>query len=702
MEYFRKVKSMSERIMEKSINEIISKSFIDYSREVIENRAIPDARDGLKPVQRRILYAMYELGLTHDKPHRKSARVVGDVLGKYHPHGDTAVYEALVKMAQPFSRRYILAEGQGNFGTIDDKPAAMRYTEVRLSPLADYLLSDLEKNTVEWQDNFDDTAKEPVVLPGIFPNLIVNGASGIAVGLSTSIPTHNLQETIDGICAYIENPNITSKGLMKYIQGPDFPTGGVVDPQGLEECYESGTGQIRIRGRAYIEELPNNKRQLVIAEIPWQVGKAKLLKDIVDYIEKRSMDDVEEVRDESDQEGTRLVIEMKAGGNAEKLLEELYAKTALETSFSYNMVALIDGKPVTMSLKDMIAEYTKHKQEVIRRRTEFDLKKAKDRKHILEGMVLAVQNIDDIIKIIKKSKTTAEARERLIKKYSFSEKQAQAILEIRLQRLTAFEVKALQEELKELEALVAKYKNILSSDKNILKELKKELSELKKKHADERKTQIGCFETMKISKAVEKFTLQINEDGTVKKLSADYRGQKGIVLKTDSTKTIMAFTEDGEAVSFTGYHLPEKLNKKVAFVCNTDDFKDDDSLIFVTSDGMVKKTFFREYSKMNGAGKAIRLNPGAKVVGVGCDSFGDHMVLLSEKGYVIRFDHTDIRQIGRISMGVKGMQLEDGDSIKFMAILPSSQTNGKAGAVDLKNIKVQGRGGKGSILRKKN
>jgi DNA gyrase subunit A len=412
------------------------------------------------------------------------------------------------------------------------------------------------------------------------------------------------------------------------------------------------------------------------------------------------MDDVEEVRDESDQEGIRLVIEMKPGGNAKKLLEELYAKTALEAGFSYNMVALVEGRPIQMSLKDMIVEYTRHKQEVIKRRTQYDLKKAEDRKHIVEGLVVAIQNIDDTIKIIKKSRNANEAKDNLVKKYGFSKRQTQAILEVRLQRLTAFDIKALNKELKELEKLVEKYKKILSSEKNILKELKKELNDLKRKHADERKTVIGSFDEIKVSKEVNRFTLQINDNGTIKKLAASYKGSKGLLLKTDSTKTIMVFTEDGEVIVYTGLNLPDRMDKKAVFACNSDDFDEDDVLVFATSDGMVKKTLFKEYRDLNGSGKAIKLNDGARLAGVVYGSVGEHAILVSNKGFVIRFDHSDIRCTGRISMGVKGIQLEEKDFVKYMFLVQADLKSGKVAGIELKNVKIQNRGGKGSKAKK--
>lgn len=691
-------------IIDRSINDIISESFLAYAKEVIENRALPDVRDGLKPVQRRILYCMYELGLEPDKPHKKSARIVGEVLGKYHPHGDAAVYGALVNMAQDFNKRYILVDGQGNFGTIDDPPAAMRYTEARLSPFSMIMLEDIDKETVDWQNNFDDTLKEPTVLPAIFPNLIVNGTMGIAVGIASNIPPHNLAETIDAICAYIKNPEITTKGLMQHIKGPDFPTGGIVSPEGLLECYEKGTGTITVRSKVNIEELPDNKRQIVIKEIPYQVSKTTLINKIARYIESRKIDDVEEIRDESDQNGNRIVIEMKSGGNAEQLLDELFKKTDLQTTFSYNMVALVNGKPKTLSLKDMIAEFVNHKKEVVKRKAEYELKKAKAREHILLGLIKAVDIIDEIVATIKSSKSPKEAKESLVKKFGFSDEQAQAILDMRLQRLTALEVKTLQDELKMLQKTISELEKILSSEKNLLREVEKKLLAIKEKYADERRTLIKEFDKVEIKTVVERFTLQITEDGKVKKLSENYSGDMGLTLKTDSTKTIWLFAEDGCIQKIAGINLPQSVEKRVAGLCNEDDFSETDSVVFVTSDGMIKKTAFLEYKTAKSGSTAIKLAEGAKVARVLFEKEPSDIIIVTKKGMAIRFSDEDVRQTGRVSMGVRGIKLEDGDEVKDAFIIPSSEAGKcriKIGSVFINadKIKRQNRGGKGIKIK---
>ena len=431
-------------IIERPIAEIIHESFIDYAKEVIEERALPDVRDGLKPVQRRILYTMYRSGFTPDKPFRKSAATVGEVLKNLHPHGDASVYNALVKMAQTFNRRYPLVEGHGNFGTIDDSPAAMRYTESRLSSIAMQMLEDIDKEVIKWRDNYDDTMKEPEVLPSMIPNLIVNGGSGIAVGVASNIPPHNLGEVVDAICAYIKNPKITTRELMKYIKGPDFPTGGIVSPEGLLECYETGTGTAMVRGKVIIEELPNDKKLLVITEIPYKVSKENLISRIAKVIEKECANDVKEIWDESNKSGIRIILEVNNGVDVEKLLEKIYQKTPLQINFNYNLVALVDSKPRLLSLKEIIKEFVNHRKEVVERRTNYELTKAKNRVHILEGLIKAFDNVDEIIHIIRKSKNVTEARKSLIKATGLSIAQVQAILDLRLQRLARLEVEGLQ------------------------------------------------------------------------------------------------------------------------------------------------------------------------------------------------------------------------------------------------------------------
>lgn len=695
---------MTEKIIERDLNEIITESFRDYAREVVENRALPDARDGLKPVQRRILYAMRELGLSHDKPFRKCARIVGDVLGKYHPHGDASVYNALVNLAQPFNRRYILVEGQGNFGTLDDPAAAMRYTEARLSALAEEMLRDLEKDMVTWQNNFDDTTKEPKVLPALIPNLLVNGSSGIAVGLACNIPPHNLGEVIDGICAYIENPEVSVEELLRLIKGPDFPSGGIVSPVGLKEAYESGVGSIAIRSRVAIEGLPDARQQVVISEIPYQVSKQSLIEKMARYIEGRAAQDVEEIRDESDQNGIRIVIEMKRGGNPEGLLKELFEKTELQTSFGCNFVALVSGKPATMSLRDMIAEFVAHRKDVVERRVRYDLSKAELRIHIIEGLIRAVEQIDAIVACIKGSADPKDAKENLMTKFAFSETQAQAILDIRLQRLTKLERQTLLKEKKELEASVARFRDILSSDRSVLLEVKRELEDIRAKYSDPRRTLIADFVDIRAQAKVEAFTLQINTNGKVRRLSESYSGDKGLTLKTDSTKIIWMFDSEGAIVKFGGSDIPQSLDRNVVNMCNMDDYSPETPIIFVTSDGQVKKSSFQDYSDVKHEAQAIKLSKGAKVIRVVFGALDRDLTLLTRSGYAIRFSCEDLRPVGRVAAGVRGIKLSPGDCV-VACLLPNESvkiTTALNQAFDLtpNDLAVQNRGGRGQRVFK--
>ena len=694
---------MAEKIVEKPITDIIHESFIEYAREVIEDRALPDARDGLKPVQRRILYTMYLSGLLPEKPFRKSVATVGEVMKSLHPHGDQSIYNAMVKLAQTFVRRYPLIEGHGNFGTMDDSPAAMRYTESRLSSAATWMLRDLEKATVDFRNNYDDTQKEPLVLPAIFPNLLVNGGSGIAVGIASEIPPHHMGEVVDAILAYMDDPKIDVTGLMAHIHGPDFPTGGIVSPDGLRECYTAGVGKIVIRGRVTIEELPGDKRQLVITEIPFQVSKNGLTAKMAQYIEGRQANDVVEIRDESDKNGTRIVVEMSAGGDAESLLEELYKKTDLQTNYSYNMVALVDGKPKTMPLIEIIDVFVRHKTEIIRRRAEFELQKAKDRNHILLGLEKAVSILDDIIKTIRASKTTKQARESLCSIFGFSEMQANAILDIRLQRLTVLEIDALQKENKEIVRTIRGLETLLSSDKNVAKSLREELVRLKDMFADERKTLISHFEQVQIKTQVERFTLQIAPNGKIKKLAEGYRGERGVVLKTDSTKTILLFDSEGNVSHFTGQSLPQTVNGKIVGMVNEDDCSDTSDVLFVTSNGLVKKSAFSEYKSLKNGVVAIKVAQNESVVAVFFGDLPSDLLLFSHNGMAIRFEHGEVRQIGRVAAGVRGVRLEERDRVVGALLVPADVSKGKIGVqtetgasvIDVGAVRKQSRDGKG-------
>lgn len=690
-------------IIERPIAEIIHESFIDYAKEVIEERALPDVRDGLKPVQRRILYTMYRSGFTPDKPFRKSAATVGEVLKNLHPHGDASVYNALVKMAQTFNRRYPLVEGHGNFGTIDDSPAAMRYTESRLSSIAMQMLEDIDKEVIKWRDNYDDTMKEPEVLPSMIPNLIVNGGSGIAVGVASNIPPHNLGEVVDAICAYIKNPKITTRELMKYIKGPDFPTGGIVSPEGLLECYETGTGTAMVRGKVIIEELPNDKKLLVITEIPYKVSKENLISRIAKVIEKECANDVKEIWDESNKSGTRIILEVNNGVDVEKLLEKIYQKTPLQINFNYNLVALVDNKPRLLSLKEIIKEFVNHRKEVVERRTNYELTKAKNRVHILEGLIKAIDNVDEIIHIIRKSKNVTEARKSLIKATGLSIAQVQAILDLRLQRLARLEVEGLQKELNRLAKTIKQLESILETEDNILKEVIKELQRLKKVNPSERRTSVVEFKEITIKTKVDKFTLQMNENKSVRKLSPNYSGDRGITLKTDSTKTIAVFDEKGFVRKYTSTTLPDSVKHRVLAMCNEDEVDESADVIFITTDGQIKKSAFREYVAVRDDSLALKLNSKAKVASVFVGDVEDDILIITEKGFVIRFGHSEVRQIGRIGIGVRAIRLEDGDRV-VGAITASPNSNKElqiqisSGNKKLKisRIAKQGRGGKGS------
>jgi len=696
---------MAVNIIEKSIEDIIHESFIDYAREVIEDRALPDVRDGLKPVQRRILYTMYRSGFTPDKPFRKSAATVGEVIKNLHPHGDTSIYNALVNMAQTFNKRYPLIEGHGNFGTIDDAPAAMRYTESRLSPVAILMLEDIDRDVVEWKNNYDDTMKEPEVFPSMIPNLLINGGSGIAVGVASNIPSHNLGEVIDAICAYINNPDITVKELMTYVKGPDFPTGGIVSPEGLLKCYETGMGTAVIRGRVVVEELPNNKRQLVITEIPYRVSKEDLISRIARLIEDEKVNDVIEIRDESNKDGMRIIIELNGNADIEKLLESIYAKTPLQVNFNYNVVALVDNKPKILSLKDAIKEFVDHRKEVVVRRTKYELEKARKRLHILEGLIIAVDMIDEIIKIIRNSKNVADAKRELLKVTKLSEEQVQAILDMRLQRLVRLEVEALKKESQGLFKIIKQLENIIKTENNVLKEIVKELQKIKQDYPDKRKTEIIEFEKISIKTKVEKFTLQINENRSVRKLSPDYKGDRGVTLKTDSTKTIVVFDEMGYVRKFTATTLPDKVKHKVLAMCNEDEVAGDTDIIFITTDGQIKKSAFSEYLAVKGDAIAVKLNNEAKVTSVFIGTGQNEVVVVTEKGFVIRFDHTDVRQMGRVASGVRAIRLENDDRVVGAAAVSSEdertllvQTDSGLKEVKIREITKQGRAGKGSNL----
>lgn len=714
----------------KDLNEELKSSYIDYAMSVIVGRALPDVRDGLKPVQRRILYAMYEMGLFSNRPYRKSARIVGDVLGKYHPHGDSAVYDALVRMAQDFNMRYPLVDGQGNFGSIDgDEPAAMRYTEARLTKIAEEMLADIEKDTVDFVPNFDATLKEPVTLPGKFPNLLVNGSSGIAVGMATNMPPHNLREVCDAIIAYLRNEDIGVDELMKYIKGPDFPTGGViVGVDGIKEAYRTGRGKITVRGRVEFED-----GAIIIREIPYQVNKANLVEKIAQLVRDGKIDEIRTVRDESDREGIRVVVELKSGANASVVLNKLYKYTQLQTTFGIINLALVDNQPVILNLKDLIAEFVRHRREIVRRRTEFELKKAEERLHIVEGLKVAVENIDEAIDIIKKSESVSVARERLMSRFELTEKQADAILQMRLQKLTAMEIDALIREYDELRRKIAELKEILGSRARIDEIIIRETDEIKQKYGDERRTKI-LKSAEEISEedlvSEEENLLVITKSGYAKRIDlrsfrTQGRGGSGVIginLKNEdkityvgvvnSTHKLLLFTNRGRAFWINAYEIPKmertarggnlrhlislENGEYVVSALSVEDFEG--RAIVLTRDGHIKAVEIREFANAKRAGitaasgEILTVKPAR----------GDEVIISTRNGMLARFDISDVPVYGRSARGVRAIRLKDGDEIAWMdcgdgkevLILSEGGYGKRTPAEEFRKI---GRGGQGVI-----
>ena len=690
-------------IIQSSINEVLHNSMMPYAEHVILDRALPRVEDGLKPVQRRILYAMYEMGLSPDKPHRKCAKIVGDVLGKYHPHGDSSVYDAMVRMAQNFNMRMPLVNGHGNFGTVDgDGAAAYRYTEARLEELAFELLRDIDKETVNFNLNFDDTVFEPETLPGRYPNLLVNGSSGIAVGLATNIPPHNLGEVIDGAVKFIENPKITLKEMMKYIKGPDFPTGGyIIAGEELVEAYETGRAKIKIRAKASIEK-EGEKENIVITEIPYQVNKASLLKKIVELGEEKSdiFGEIANVVDESDRTGMRAVIKLKKGASAKRILENLYKYSDLECSFGINMVVIADGKPQQMGLLSILKYYVNYQQQIILRRSKFELERAKERAHILEGLIVAVKNIDEVIKIIKSSANTTEAKKNLREKFSLSEAQATAILELRLAKLTKLEITKLEDELKALKAKIKELTAIIGSKKLQMEIVQKELLEIKRKYKEERRTEIVSdakevkTESYNDVKPILNYVLGYSIGGTIKKIpeknfnmsdkSIGENTSKTDVLKlklnVKSTDSVLIFTNLGNVVKLEMENLPEckykdkgfkfsdiekqvlKTEEPVAMFIDNPLFKGVD-LYFFTKEGMVKKTSFTEYNLQKNVYQAIKLKEGDTLINVEVDAFDTTMLFVTKEGMALSAFRDDVPNQGRVSGGVKGIKLNDKDEL---------------------------------------
>ncbi|WP_294358196.1 DNA gyrase subunit A [uncultured Clostridium sp.] len=725
----------------------MKRCYIDYAMSVIVGRALPDVRDGLKPVHRRILYSMYELGLDPSKGYRKCARIVGDVLGKYHPHGDSSVYDALVRLAQDFSIRYTLVDGHGNFGSVDgDSAAAMRYTEARMAKIAVEMIRDINKDTIDFGENFDGTEKEPIVLPSRFPNLLVNGSAGIAVGMATNIPPHNLVEVIDGINYFIDNPECTIAELMLHIKGPDFPTAGIImGMRGIREAYETGRGKIIVRSRAEIEE-ENGRHRIVVTEIPYQVNKAKLIENIADLVKDKRIVGISDLRDESDREGMRIVIELKRDANPNIILNQLYKHTKMQDTFGIIMLALVNNEPKVLNLKQILGHYVDFQKEVIRRRTIFELKKAETREHILEGLKIALDHIDEVISIIRGSKNTAEAREKLQDKFNLSEAQSSAIVEMRLRALTGLERQKIENELNELRELIAKLREILSSEELILNIIKDELTEIKLKYGDERRTSIEqSSDDINIEDLIQEqnVVVTLTRDGYIKRIpedayTAQKRGGRGIVAGTTKeddiienlfvTSThnhIVFFTNHGRAYKLKGYEIPEgsrtskgtniinilmlRPDEKVEAVICMKEFNPDDYLVMGTKNGIVKRTSLDNFKNIRKSGlNAITLREEDELISVKLTSGNDDIMMFTSEGYSIRFKETDVREMGRMASGVKGISLRENDTVVAMEVVDPElkvlvvSENGLGKRTNVDEYKVQYRGGMGIITYKTN
>ncbi len=707
-------------------------SYLDYSMSVIVGRALPDVRDGLKPVHRRILYALNDMGLKFNKPHRKSARAVGEVLGKYHPHGDMAVYDAMVRMAQPFSLRYRLVDGQGNFGSVDgDSPAAMRYTEVRLAKISSEMLRDIEKETVEWRDNFDGTLKEPVILPAVLPNLLVNGSSGIAVGMATNMPPHNLNEVVDAIIAFLDNPDMEVKELMDYIKGPDFPTGGIIyGRKGIFDAYSTGKGILKVRAKTHFEE-----EYLIVTEIPYQTNKSSLLKNIAELVRKGVIQGIADLRDESDRKGIRIVIKLKRDAVPEVIQNQLFKHTALESTFGISNIALVDGQPRLLSLKDLLSEYIKHRRDIIEKRTRYDLRKAKERKHILDGLMTALENIDEVISIIRKSADAKEAGANLVGKFSFSEVQVKEILSMRLQSLTSMESESLQREREEKKQQIGELERILSKPGEIDGIIKSELLELKNVYGDERRTEIVDAEIeMDIEDLIpeEEVVILVTSQGYIKRLSleeyrAQNRGGKGLVgMKMKENDTIsdvlissthdyvLIFSDLGKVYAVKGYRIPAggrhstgravvniiPLEGEIRAILSVKDFSEG-KLVFSTKKGIIKKTSLSLYRNIRFNGiRAINLKEGDELVKVKLLEGGEKVVVASAAGNACVFDGKDVRAMGRVAAGVIGMRLRKGDNVADMEVAKGNDIltvteNGYGKRTPLADYRLTKRGAKG-------
>lgn len=738
------------RVLPVEISEELRRSFIDYSMSVIVSRALPDVRDGLKPVHRRILYTLHELGMTPSKPYSKSARLVGDCMGKFHPHGDSSIYDAVVRMAQNFASRYPLIDGHGNFGSIDgDSAAAMRYTELRMAKMATYMLADIEKDTVNFSPNYDEKQEEPTVLPAKFPNLLVNGSSGIAVGMATNIPPHNLVEVIDGTIAQIDNPDIEIKELMQFIKGPDLPTGAtIMGTEGIYSAYTTGKGTFKTRAKAHIEHMEKSgKMRILVTEIPYMVNKSKLVEKIAELVRDKKIEGITDLRDESDRTGLRIVIELRRDVNPQVILNQLYKHTQLEESFGINLLALVDGQPKVLTLKAMIHYFIEHQKEVITRRTQFELNKAEAEAHILEGLRIALDYIDEVIQIIRTSKDEADAKNNLMARFGLSDKQSQAIVDMRLKRLTGLEREKIEEQYEALQQTIAYLRAVLASEKMVLGIIKTELTEIKDKFGDARRTRISFDEShMQIEDLIaeEDVVITVTHKGYIKRLplntyKSQRRGGKGVhgmatreedfleqLFITSTHHYILFFTSQGKVYRLKAHELPEasrtakgtaivnllninSSSEKITAILAIKAYSEDFYLFTATKNGIVKKTVLKEYDSSRRDGLiALTLDEGDELIGVRLTKGEDHILMATKNGLSIRFEESDVRDMGRSARGVKGINLEESDEVVGMDViyedaeLLTMTENGFSKRTDLSEYRVQGRGGKGIIAMKLN
>lgn len=738
--------SNGEKIIPTLIENEMRSSYLDYSMSVIVARALPDVRDGLKPVHRRVLFGMRGLGLNYNRPYKKSARIVGEVLGKYHPHGDTAVYDAMVRMIQDFSLRYPLVDGQGNFGSIDgDSPAAMRYTEARMSRMGEELLKDIDKETVQFTANFDDTLNEPQVLPAPLPNLLINGSSGIAVGMATNIPPHNLNEIIDGVIALIDEPEMEISDLLKYIKGPDFPTAGIIfGYEGIKEAYETGRGKVIVRARANIEVERNGRENIVITEIPYQVNKTNMIEKIAELVQQKKIEGIFDLRDESDRDGLRIVIDLKKDANSRSILNFLYKHSQMQTTFGIIMLALVKGQPKILNLKEALQEYIDHRHEIVVRRTKYELNEAEKRAHILEGLKIAIDNIDEVIEIIKKSKDPDTARKRLIKRFSLSEIQAKAILDMRLQRLTGLEREKIEEEYKELLKLIEKLKAILDNRALRMQIIKDDLTELKNNFGDERRTEIITnYEELSVEDMIaeEDMVITISHRGNIKRFPVSgyrrqRRGGKGATGATmreedfmehmfiaSTHHYILFFSDKGKCYWLKVHEIPQAgratrgrpivnlididKHERIRAFITVKNFEDGGNIVIATQKGIVKKTELAAYSRPRRGGIfAVNIREDDSLIEAKHSSGNDDIILATQKGFSIRFHESDIREMGRTATGVKGITLREKDSVIGMVVVKREGTlltvseKGLGKRSNVSDYRVQGRGGKGIIAMK--